>query len=94
MSGRDLICVAQTGSGKTLAYILPMLRHILSLDDSARTHICGLILCPTRELAQQIFNECHKFMRVLAVSVYGGVSISEQIGKLRKGCDVIIGTPG
>lgn len=98
MSGRDCIGIAETGSGKTLAYLLPMFRHIqdqrpISDGDGP----IGLILAPTRELAFQIYGECKSFTKHLnlkAVCVYGGSGVSTQLTDLRKGCEIVICTPG
>ena len=98
MSGRDMIGIAKTGSGKTLAFLLPMFRHImdqpaLESDDGP----IAIIMTPTRELAMQIAKECKKFTRSLnlnVVAVYGGTNISEQIAELKRGCEVIVCTPG
>ncbi|KAK6205574.1 Pre-mRNA-processing ATP-dependent RNA helicase PRP5 [Scheffersomyces amazonensis] len=98
MSGRDLIGVAKTGSGKTLSFVLPMLRHIqdqdpLSKDDGP----IGLVLTPTRELALQIYKELQNFVKRLELKVsccYGGSPIENQIADLKKGVEIIVGTPG
>ncbi|KAL4239827.1 putative ATP-dependent RNA helicase ddx46 [Mactra antiquata] len=98
MSGRDLIGIAKTGSGKTLAFLLPMFRHILDqpeLDEEDGP--IGVILTPTRELAMQITSDARKFTRSLglqAVCVYGGTGISEQIAELKRGCEIVVCTPG
>lgn len=98
MSGRDLIGIAKTGSGKTLGFVLPMLRHILdqqSIDEGDGP--VAMILTPTRELALQITSECRKFTKSLGlhvVCVYGGTGISEQIAELKRGCEIIVCTPG
>ena len=98
MSGRDLIGIAKTGSGKTLAFLLPMFRHILDQDplDSGEGPI-AVIMTPTRELATQIWAECRKFAKSLGlrtVAVYGGTPISEQIGELKPGAEIVVCTPG
>ena len=94
MSGRDLICVASTGSGKTLAYILPLFRHCFYNRNAFGLPVC-VVLVPTRELAQQIMSEVGKFQQVSSCALYGGVSIAEQIAKLKGGgADVIVATPG
>lgn len=98
MSGRDMIGIAKTGSGKTLAFLLPMFRHILDqppleVDDGP----IAIVMTPTRELAVQIAKECRKFTKYLnlnVVCVYGGSSISEQIAELKRGCEIIVCTPG
>lgn len=98
MSGRDVIGVAKTGSGKTMAFLLPMLRHIKDQRplESGEGPI-ALIMTPTRELAVQIYRECRPFLRGLglrAVSVYGGVPISEQIAEMKKTAEIVVATPG
>uniref|UniRef100_A0A8W8MQ23 Probable ATP-dependent RNA helicase DDX46 n=1 Tax=Magallana gigas TaxID=29159 RepID=A0A8W8MQ23_MAGGI len=98
MSGRDLIGIAKTGSGKTLAFLIPLFRHIMDqppLDENDGP--IAIIMTPTRELAMQITSECKKFTKPLglkAVCVYGGTGISEQIAELKRGCEIIVCTPG
>jgi len=98
MSGRDVIGIAKTGSGKTLAFLLPMFRHILAQDPlRAGDGPIAIIMTPTRELATQITSECRKFTKYLnikVVSVYGGAPISEQIGELKPGAEIVVCTPG
>lgn len=92
-NGTDLIGLSQTGSGKTLAFAIPIIESII---DSKK--IEALVLCPTRELALQIeevFFKLTKYRQDLKVlSVYGGSSIENQMRALRKGCNIVIGTPG
>lgn len=98
MSGRDIIGVAKTGSGKTLSFVLPLLRHIqdqppLKKGDGP----IGLIMTPTRELALQIHKELSHFTKKLNISsccCFGGSSIESQIAELKKGAQIIVGTPG
>ncbi|KAK3090638.1 hypothetical protein FSP39_013319, partial [Pinctada imbricata] len=98
MSGRDLIGIAKTGSGKTLAFLVPLFRHVMDqapLDEEDGPIV--VIMTPTRELALQITSECKKFSKALglkAVCVYGGTGISEQIAELKRGCEIIVCTPG
>ncbi|KAH9513047.1 putative ATP-dependent RNA helicase ddx46 [Bulinus truncatus] len=98
MSGRDVIGIAKTGSGKTLAFVLPMIRHILDqppLEENDGP--IAVVMIPTRELALQIAAECKKFTKahnLRAVCVYGGTGISEQIAELKRGCEIIVCTPG
>ncbi|KAI1303658.1 putative ATP-dependent RNA helicase DDX46 [Halotydeus destructor] len=98
MSGRDLIGIAKTGSGKTLAFLLPMFRHILDQPELEQGEgPIAIIMTPTRELATQIWSECKKFAKSLklrSVAVYGGTSISEQIGELKPGAEIVVCTPG
>tara|TARA_B110000977_G_scaffold185053_1_gene249485 strand:+ start:29058 stop:32429 length:3372 start_codon:yes stop_codon:yes gene_type:complete len=98
MSGRDCVGVAKTGSGKTLAYILPMLRHCK--DQPALKNGDGpiaMLIGPTRELVTQIGKDCKKFGRaggLVSVSVYGGSGVAQQIGELKRGCEIVVCTPG
>ena len=107
LAGRDVCGKAKTGSGKTLGFGLPMLQRIaagLSGDNGAVTQLPGspaspkgLVLLPTRELAVQVFDVLSPLAEALGmrvVSVYGGADIERQIAKLRKGCEIIIATPG
>ena len=97
MSGRDMIGIAKTGSGKTLAYLLPLIRHVADQPAIAdRDGPIGLIIVPTRELCVQVAQELKRFKScgVTAVAVYGGSDVSHQIGALKRGCEVIVATPG
>ncbi|XP_054166811.1 probable ATP-dependent RNA helicase DDX46 [Oppia nitens] len=98
MSGRDLIGIAKTGSGKTLAFLLPMFRHIMDQQQlESGDGPIAIIMTPTRELATQIWSECKKFAKPLnlrVVAVYGGTPISEQIGELKPGAEIVVCTPG
>jgi ATP-dependent RNA helicase DeaD len=90
----DFVGLAQTGTGKTGAYGLPLLHKL----DTARKRPQALILCPTRELCLQIVQELRQFGRHLkgarVVAVYGGASISFQVGELRRGAQIVVATPG
>ena len=94
MDGRDLIGQSQTGTGKTAAFAIPVLEKV----DPVIKRPQVLILCPTRELAVQVANEFNKISKymsgVRSVAVYGGEPIYRQIQQLKKGAQVIIGTPG
>ncbi|KAJ5774122.1 hypothetical protein N7457_009018 [Penicillium paradoxum] len=103
MQSRDLIGVAVTGSGKTAAFLLPLLVYISELprldEDEWRKNDgpYGIVLAPTRELAQQIEIEAKKFTQPLGfnvVSIVGGHDINEQAYNLRFGAEIIIATPG
>jgi ATP-dependent RNA helicase DeaD len=92
LSGADVIGQAQTGTGKTAAFGLPILNNLVP---SARVQ--ALVLCPTRELALQVADAMtsfgqHQSVRVLPV--YGGQPYGPQIGRLKRGVDVVVGTPG
>eukprot|EP00357_Protocruzia_adherens_P017219 CAMPEP_0115033094 /NCGR_PEP_ID=MMETSP0216-20121206/39612_1 /TAXON_ID=223996 /ORGANISM="Protocruzia adherens, Strain Boccale" /LENGTH=740 /DNA_ID=CAMNT_0002411245 /DNA_START=34 /DNA_END=2256 /DNA_ORIENTATION=+ len=98
---RDLIGIAETGSGKTAAYVLPLLAYVMSLppldDSTAQDGPYGIVLAPTRELAIQINEETQKFAQFLDIRtavVVGGRSIEEQASQLRRGVEILIGTPG
>jgi ATP-dependent RNA helicase DDX46/PRP5 len=98
MSGRDCIGISETGSGKTLAYILPMFRHIINqpkLNEGEGP--ISIILVPTRELAIQIYKEISYFSEYLKINCaccYGGSAIGNQINQIRRGVEIIVGTPG
>ena len=94
LSNQDLIATAQTGTGKTAAFGLPLLQ----LTDTNSNKIQTLILCPTRELCLQIGKELSTYSKYLKsiniLSVYGGAKIDKQIRSLKKGPQIIVGTPG
>jgi len=96
LQGEDLIGQAQTGTGKTAAFGVCILEK-LALSHAKSGKVRALILAPTRELAVQIAGEigkigAHSQSRILAV--YGGQDIERQIGPLRGGIDIVVGTPG
>jgi len=90
----DLVGQAQTGTGKTAAFGLPLLQSI----DVSRSEIQGLILCPTRELGQQIAKALFRFTKysdkIFTEAVYGGEKIDRQIGALRRPTHIVVATPG
>jgi len=90
LKGQNIMAQARTGSGKTLAFILPIIENLKFTRNEA------LILVPTRELANQIYEVVRDLgdSRVKAFPIYGGVSINNQINKLENGINIIIGTPG
>lgn len=94
IKGRDLIGNSHTGSGKTAAFVIPALERIDLNDPSVQV----LVLCPTRELALQITDEIKKMSKymtnVRSLAVYGGEPIVRQIKELRRGVQVVAGTPG
>jgi superfamily II DNA/RNA helicase len=97
LAGRDVLGRAQTGSGKTLAFGLPLLTRLAELPDRRREKAPrGLILVPTRELAQQVADVLEPLGRSIGVTlatVYGGVSIGRQITRVRD-ADIVVATPG
>lgn len=86
LAGNDLIGIAQTGTGKTLAFALPMMARL-------RPGQAGLVLAPTRELAQQIA-ETYQKLNVPAVLIVGGAGMNRQVQQLRSRYSVIVATPG
>jgi superfamily II DNA/RNA helicase len=97
LAGRDVLGRAQTGSGKTLAFGLPLLTQLAEMTDRPREKAPrGLILVPTRELAQQVADVLTPLGRSIGVTlatVYGGVSIGRQITGVRT-ADIVVATPG
>lgn len=93
-SGRDVIGQSQTGTGKTAAFGIPCLEKI----DVNSKKLQAVILCPTRELAIQVCEEFRKLIKykenIKVIPIYGGQPIDRQIMALRKGAQIIIGTPG
>jgi ATP-dependent RNA helicase DeaD len=93
-SQTDLVGQAQTGTGKTAAFGLPLLQSV----DASRKEIQALILCPTRELGQQIAKSLFRFTkfsdRIFTEAVYGGEKIDCQIGALRRPTHIVVATPG
>lgn len=98
LKGQDILALAPTGSGKTLAYLLPLLQRwqtTASRRESNKTKV--LIMVPTRELAEQVYQTLMSLSfghPLSALTAYGGVSINPQMLALRKGLDFLIGTPG
>jgi superfamily II DNA/RNA helicase len=96
MAGRDVLGRAQTGSGKTLAFGLPMLTRLAGAA-GPKGAPRGLVLVPTRELAQQVADVLTPLGRSVGVTVttvYGGVPYGRQITQLRNGVDIVVATPG
>lgn len=89
LDGKDVIGQAQTGTGKTFAYALP------AIETLKGENLQILVLCPTRELANQVADEFRKIVDPQkVVAVYGGQEIVYQIKALRKGSQIVVGTPG
>jgi ATP-dependent RNA helicase RhlE len=94
---RNLMATAQTGTGKTGAFALPLLEGLLEKERAGSNQVRALILTPTRELANQVADSIRSYSKHLPLRtavVFGGVKISPQIMKLRRGTDVLIATPG
>lgn len=92
MAGRDIMVQSRTGSGKTGAYLLPLL-SLISTEKIPQ----ALILAPTRELASQVEHEAEVLLKgtgIFAAALYGGVGYGRQLEALRRGVQIIIGTPG
>jgi ATP-dependent RNA helicase DeaD len=94
MSGRDVIGQAQTGTGKTAAFGIPAIEHVNAEDRSTQV----LILCPTRELALQVKEQITLLSRykkgLLVSAIYGGESYERQFANLKRGTQIVVGTPG
>ena len=94
LDGRnDIIAQSQTGTGKTAAYGLPILQELVRGAGSVQ----AIVLVPTRELALQVTEELVSYNREKRLSIaaiYGGASMSEQLRRLAKGADIVVGTPG
>ena len=103
VAGHDIMACAQTGSGKTAAFLFPMISVILkkggNSDRGARcSYPAGLILAPTRELVQQIYDEARKFCYKTglrcAVAYGGGENIRDQLRAVEMGADIVVAAPG
>jgi len=102
LAGRDVCGKAKTGSGKTLGFGLPMLQRISAGEtykakEGGPARPRGLVLLPTRELCVQVYEVLKPLGAALGLhvnAVYGGADIERQVKSLRRGCDVIIATPG
>ena len=94
LEGKDVIGQAQTGTGKTVAFAIPIIERI----DRNLKEIQAVILCPTRELAIQVTEEFRKLLKykdeISVISVYGGQDINRQFKALKKGPQILVGTPG
>ncbi|MBQ0786151.1 MAG: DEAD/DEAH box helicase [Oceanihabitans sp.] len=90
----DVVAVAKTGTGKTAAFGLPLLQLI----DNSKTNIQAVILAPTRELGQQIYNNLEAFnadsLKVSIAGVFGGIPIKPQIETLKETTHIVVATPG
>lgn len=94
LAGNDVMGLAQTGTGKTAAFAIPIIQRLLK---GAHTEPRALIVAPTRELAQQIYDaitELCKGTRITCMTLYGGVNINPQFKKLKEGVTIIVACPG
>lgn len=103
LEGRDVIGQAQTGTGKTAAFGIPLIERIIKANANSEFEANsrlpkGIILCPTRELAVQVAGELEKLAKfrkdIFVTAIYGGESIEKQIRNLKKGVQIVVGTPG
>lgn len=94
LAGRDLIAQAKTGSGKTASFALPLLARL----EPRRLDVQALVLCPTRELADQVTQEVRRLARhvdnVKVLTLSGGTPVRPQLDSLAQGAHVVVGTPG
>ncbi len=94
LAGKDLIAQARTGSGKTVAFALPLLANL----NPRRFAVQALVLCPTRELAEQVKQEIRRLARaevnVKVLMLCGGATMRPQLASLAHGAHVVVGTPG
>ncbi|TDE08774.1 DEAD/DEAH box helicase [Jiangella asiatica] len=103
LTGNDLIGQARTGTGKTIAFGIPLLQRIVAPDDRDYAEATepgkpqALVVTPTRELAVQVANDfatASTVRRVRVTTLYGGRAYEPQVNALKKGVDVVVGTPG
>jgi len=94
LAGKDVIAKAKTGSGKTAAFGIGLLTHL----DPSSFSVQALVLCPTRELADQVGKELRRLARftdnIKILTICGGVPFGPQLGSLEHGAHVVVGTPG
>jgi ATP-independent RNA helicase DbpA len=94
LAGKDLIAQAKTGSGKTAAFALPLLARL----NPRRFAVQALVLCPTRELAEQVSQEIRRLARaddnIKVLTLCGGAAVRPQLASLQHGAHVVVGTPG
>lgn len=94
LDGKDMLGQSKTGTGKTAAFGLPILNNI----DPENKNVQAIVLCPTRELANQVADEIKKFNKyqegIKTLAIYGGQDIETQIRMLKRKVQIVIGTPG
>lgn len=103
-AGRDMMACAQTGSGKTAGFLFPIIMAMIKNGGQEppeasrrRTYPEALVLAPTRELAQQIYEEGRRFTYctgIAPVVIYGGADVRDQLRQIERGCDLLVATPG
>ena len=99
LEGKDVLAGAQTGTGKTASFTLPLLQRLFESHDPHQKprRVRGLILVPTRELAAQVYESVLAYGKHLPLhveAVVGGASVGIQTRQLRRGCDIVVATPG
>jgi ATP-independent RNA helicase DbpA len=98
LAGHDLIAQAKTGSGKTAAFALPLLARLQLEDATGRPAVQALVLCPTRELAEQVTQEIRRLARaeenIKTLTLCGGSALRPQQLSLEHGAHIVVGTPG
>jgi len=97
LARHDILAGAQTGTGKTAAFVLPLLHLLKSTHSNNGTRPRALVLAPTRELAAQVGQSVKTYgkgLHLRSTIIYGGVGFQPQVSQLRKGVDIVIGTPG
>ncbi|MFA0501155.1 DEAD/DEAH box helicase, partial [Vibrio sp. 10N.222.46.A1] len=100
LEGKDVLAGAQTGTGKTAAFGLPIIQRLIETKDNVIPNpklVRALVLVPTRELAQQVFDNVTSYAKgtdIKVVVAYGGVSMKVQTENLRGGADILVATPG
>jgi ATP-dependent RNA helicase RhlE len=97
LSGKDVMAAAQTGTGKTASFTLPLLQLLSERAPAGANQAKALVLTPTRELAAQVEESIKtygKYEKQRSVVVFGGVNITPQQLALRKGCEILVATPG
>jgi len=94
LAGKDVIAQGKTGSGKTAAFALGLLQKL----EVKKFRVQSLVLCPTRELADQVAKEIRKLARTIhnikVLTLCGGMPFGPQVGSLEHGAHIIVGTPG
>jgi ATP-dependent RNA helicase DDX3X len=103
-AGRDMMACAQTGSGKTAGFLFPIIMAMIKNGGQEppeasrrRTYPEALVMAPTRELAQQIYEEARRFTYstgIAPVVIYGGADVRDQLRQIERGCDLLVATPG
>ena len=98
LAGKDLIAQARTGSGKTAAFALALLANLKPRPNLGKTAVQALVLCPTRELADQVTQELRRLARaednLKVLTLCGGATMRPQLASLEHGAHVVVGTPG